>query len=127
MLLGKKQDFTFETQKKAVNSDAAGGDPRLQPRQTGGPRLSSLSGGHAPAQGDQRGQGGWENQGGRCTQGTPPQASTILLIMLVRKPPEVKESTNGKMRRKSTTWKFRTRKRQCLRWKIQKTEERTDE
>lgn len=71
MLLGEKQDFTFETQKKAVNSDAAGGDPRLQPRDRGA-QTEPAERRTCPPQGDQRGQGGWENQGGRCTQRPPP-------------------------------------------------------
>lgn len=52
------------------------------------------------------GEPGWEVH----TETPPPQASTRLLIMLVRKPPEVKESTNRKIRRKSTTWKILDRK-----------------
>jgi len=48
-------------------------------------------------------------------------------LMPVRKPPEVKESTNGKTGRKTTAWKFWTRKLQCLRRKIHKMEKRPDE
>lgn len=85
------------------------GTPGCSPG-TGGPRLSPPSGGHAPPRGTRGARVAGRTRVGGAHRDPPPQASTRLLIMLVRKPPEVKESTNRKMRRKSTTWKILDRK-----------------